>query len=335
MSSGEGVDQFVLSNGNGLTAKVITFGATLTSLISPDRHGKPEEIILGYDNLEGYLLPHPYFGATVGRFANRIARGRFSIDGKVYQVACNDNGNHLHGGNVGFSRRIWKAEAFSREDASGVVFSYRSPSGEENYPGNLDVTVTYTLTENNELIIEYSAVTDAPTPVNLTNHTYWNLEGAGTGKIYDHVLSIDADAYLEVDEELVPSGRKIPVEGTPFDFRKPKPIGKDIEAAGGYDHCFVLNRNDELPQIRVTAPHSGRVLTIYATQPGLQFYTGNFLADTPTRSGTVGKHDAFCLETEGFPDAVNHPEFPDPVLRPGKRYYEKAVHKFDIDKEMI
>ncbi len=334
-ASGAQITLFTLTNGNGLSAKVITYGATLVSVVSPDRNGKKAEITLGYESLDGYLLRHPYFGSTVGRFANRIAKGRFSIDGAQYSVACNDGGNHLHGGLVGFDQRLWKAETAQERDASKVMLSYRSPAGEENYPGNLDAKVTYTLTEKNELVIEYEAETDAPTPVNLTNHTYWNLEGAGTGTIYDHILSIDAESYLDVDEELVPSGRKNPVAGGAFDFRKPKPMGKDIEAAHGYDHCFVLNRNGDKPQIRVAAPKSGRVLTIFTTQPGVQLYTSNFLDNAKTRSGIVGKHGAFCLETQGFPDAVNHPEFPDAVLRPGKHYYEKAVHRFGTDKEHV
>jgi aldose 1-epimerase len=330
---GAKIDCFTLTNSGGLSAKVITYGCILTSLRMPDKYGKTGEITLGFDTLEGYLADQPYFGALVGRFANRIAGGRFELDGKSYNLACNEKGaNHLHGGKVGFDKRVWSAEELRSNDRIGVCFSYTSPDGEEGYPGNLAVIVTYSLNEQNELIFDYQAQTDQSTPINLTNHAYWNLSGAGSGTIYDHTLFLSCPSYLPVNEELIPTGEILPVKGTALDFTTEKPIGRDIDQLPiGYDHCFVAERDDaSLTAIaRLFDPASGRGLEISTTKPAVQLYTGNFLTGIKGAHGVVfSKHSALCLETEGFPDAVNRPEFPAAVLRPGESYHHTTVQRF-------
>jgi len=330
---GAKIDSFTLKNSRGMSARVITYGCILSSLRVPDKRGKIGQITLGFDTLEEYLGGHPYFGAVVGRFANRIAGGRFQLDGKPYTLACNENGtNHLHGGKVGFDKRVWNAEELQESDRIGVRFSYTSPDGEEGYPGNLAVTVTYTLNDQNELIFDYQAETDRPTPINLTNHAYWNLKGAGSGTIYSHVLSLNCSRYLPVNEELIPTGEILPVQGTALDFTGKKPIGRDIDQLPvGYDHCFVADKDEaSLAAIaRLYDPASGRGLEISTTKPAVQLYTGNFLTGIKGAGGAVfSKHSALCLETEFFPDAVNHPEFPSAVLRPGQSYHHVTVHRF-------
>ncbi len=335
LPDGQAVKRFELDNGKGVTAALSSYGATVISLRMPDRDGSSAEITLGFDDLRGYLGDHPYFGVTVGRFANRIAGGEFTLQGRRYCLYKNDGENHLHGGQKGFDKKLWHGIPFQENGSVGVRFSLVSHHLEEGYPGNLQVTTAFTLTDENQLIIEYNAITDKPTPINLTNHTYWNLRGDGTGPVYDHELTLYADHYLPVDNRLIPTGELAPVAGTPFDFRERKKIGKDIKTANGYDHCFVINQNgtdSPMPAARLRHPESGRTMTVFATQPGIQLYTGNFLDGIAGRDGkTYEKHGALCLETEGFPDAVNQTKFPSAVLEPGKRYSESTIYRFSVE----
>ena len=326
------VDIFTLKNAGGVSARVITYGCIITSVQAPDRNGSSGEITLGFDTLEEYLTRHPYFGALVGRFANRIAAGVFELDGSRYTLACNEKGkNHLHGGTVGFDKRIWKAEELREDETVGVRFSYTSPDGEEGYPGELRVRVTYSLSEANELSFDYRAETTKATPINLTNHTYWNLNGPGSGTIYDHFLSLNCSRYLPVNDHLIPTGEILPVAGTPLDFRKQKAIGRDIDQLQiGYDYCFLADKEgDRLePVARVVDPASGRGFELSTTKPAVQLYTGNFLDGIRGAGGTVfDKHSALCLETQYYPDAVNQPGFPSAVLRPGQVYHHTTVHR--------
>jgi len=342
---GAGVDIYTLTNKNGMTARVMTYGATLTELLVPDKTGTPGNIVLGFDKVEPYLAGVPYFGATVGRVGNRIAKGAFSLNGQTYTLATNNGPNHLHGGIKGFDKVVWKADVVLAKDGQAVKFSYHSPDGEEGYPGNLDVTVTYTLTDANELRLDYTATTDKATPVNLTNHSYFNLAGEGSGNILGHVLMIAADQITPVDDSLIPTGDLKPVKGTVFDFTTPVAIGARIgkvpgPAPVGYDHNYVLRkaegggRGTEAGAMtlaaRVIEPKSGRVMDVRTTEPGLQFYSGNFLDGTiKSRKGVpYQKHDAFCLETQHFPDSVNRPHFPSTVLEPGKTYRTTTVYAF-------
>ena len=330
---GAQIDCYTLENPGGVEARVITYGCILTSLRMPDRNGRIGEITLGFDDLQGYLSGHPYFGALVGRFANRIAGGSFELDGQRYTLACNEKGrNHLHGGVVGFDKKVWEAQQLRGEDSVGVRFSYTSPDGEEGYPGRLQLVATYTLDRNDRLAFDYRAETDRATPINLTNHAYWNLGGAGSGPVYDHVLSLDCSRYLEVDDELIPTGELLPVEGSALDFRSGKAIGEDIgQLALGYDHCFVANRASDglIPIGRLFHPASGRGLEISTTKPAVQLYTGNFLDGIRGANGALfDRHCALCLETQYYPDAVNRPGFPPAVLRPGETYHHRTVHRF-------
>lgn len=331
--AGEETYLYTCTNQNGLVLKLTNYGATVVALETPDRHGKKTNINLGFDQVRRYEGQHPYFGATVGRFANRIAKGKFTLEGQEYALATNNGANHLHGGKKGFNRVLWRAEEVKNDKAVGIRFRYLSPDGEEGYPGNLQVTALYTLTNNDELKVDLSATTDKPTVLNLTNHNYWNLGGAFSGTIRDHVLTIAADKYVPVDESLIPTGELASVEGTPLDFRSPKPIGQDINKIKsdpvGYDHCFVLrNQNGQLAlAARVKDPDSGRVMEVHTTQPGVQLYTGNFLTGAETDGGAK-QHDAFCLETQHFPDAPNQKNFASAVLRPGETYRQTTVHKF-------
>ena len=330
---GEIVRLFTCTNRTGSVLKMIDYGATVVAVEVPDREGRKANVNLGFPTLEGYLGPHPYFGATVGRYANRIAGAKFTLDGVTYQLAANDGNNHLHGGIRSFSRVIWEAEPAETPEGVGVRFHRLSPDGEEGYPGNLDVTVLYLLTHDDELLIEYRATTDKPTVVNLTNHCYWNLAGAGVGDILEHVLMLEADYYLPVGPGLIPTGELAAVEGTPFDFREPTGIGARIDQVpGGYDHCFVLRSQSGEPALaaRVKDPSSGRTMEIRTTQPGIQLYTANFLDGGPTVGG-FGKHAAFCLETQHYPDSPNRPEFPSTVLRPGEEYHQVTVHRFGVE----
>jgi len=337
MPEGTKVYQYTLTNAHGLRATLITYGATLTKVEAPDRDGKLDVITLYLDSLEQYLAGHPYFGSTVGRYANRIARGRFVLDGVEYRLATNNGPNHLHGGDKGFDKYVWDARAVEGEQFVGVEFSRTSPDGEEGYPGTLQVKVVYSLTNRNELRMEYTATTDKPTVVNLTNHAYWNLAGAGSGDVLDQLVMINADRYLPVDEGLIPTGELAPVDGTPMDFRRLHAIGERIDQVpGGYDHCYVLvKKPGEAMSLaaRVFEPKSGRVMEIYTTQPAVQFYTGNFLDGSLTVAGKpCKKHYAFCLETEHYPDSPNRPEFPSTVLRPGETYHQVTVHRFLVEK---
>ncbi len=334
MPDGQKVTLYTCVNRNGLVLKMIDYGATVVDVETPDRSGKKTNITLSFPNLDGYLQPNePFFGATVGRYANRIGNAQFTLDGVTYKLPANDGVNSLHGGTKGFDKRMWNAAPVENDEGVGVHFSRLSPDGEEGYPGNLQVDVVYLLTNADELRIDYRATTDKATPVNLTNHCYWNLGGAGSGSILNHVAMIAADSYLPVDQGLIPTGEIAPVEGTPFDFRQPTPIGERIDQVpGGYDHCLVLSdQTDDLSlAARVRDPESGRVLEISTTQPGIQFYTGNFL-DGSASSGGFSKHGAFCLETEHFPDSPNQPDFPNVILKPGDEYHQVTVHRFSVE----
>jgi aldose 1-epimerase len=336
-AEGEAVDIFTLTNAHGLKARVTTWGACLVSMVVPDRKGAPADVALGFDTLEPYMKRHPYFGTTTGRYANRIAKGKFTIDGKEFSVATNNGVNHLHGGIRGFDQRNWKAEILAAQNA--IRFSYTSADGEEGYPGTLKTTVTYTLTENDELRIDYEATTDKPTVVNLTNHSYWNLAGEGKGDILGHELRLNASRWLPVDDGSIPTGEMKAVAGGPMDFTKAKPIGRDIAQvpgnAGGYDHNFLIDQ--EKPgalalAAEVFEPASGRVMTISTTEPGVQFYTANHLSEKVTGKGgrPYQRHGGFCLETQHYPDSPNRPEFPSPVLRPGQTYRSTTVHQFSV-----
>ncbi len=332
---GTPVELYVLKNGQ-VTVKVMTYGAIITEIDAPDRNGKEGDVVLGFDSLEGYLGKHPYFGATVGRVANRIAKGKFTLNGQEYTLAVNNGPNSLHGGLKGFDKVVWKAEPISRPEGPSVKLTYRSPDGEEGYPGNLDVSVQFTVTGQNELKIEYTATTDKATPINLSNHSYFNLAGRTTEPVLGHELTLAADHYTPVNETLIPTGEIAPVAGTPLDFTKPTDIGARIKELkgepSGYDHNFVLDSGGKSLALaaRVYEPKTGRVMTISTTEPGIQFYTGNFLDGTITgKDGIVfRKHHAFCLETQHFPDSIHHANFPRAVLEPGKIYSQTTVYKF-------
>ena len=335
-ADGTAVELYTLSNPAGVTAKIMTYGATLIDVETPDRNGKLENITLHLDSLHDYLAGHPYFGSVVGRYGNRIAKGKFALDGAQYTLATNNEPNHLHGGKRGFDKVVWKAQPITAADAVGVAFSYTSQDGEEGYPGTLQVTVTYTLTRSNELKMEYTATTNKATVLNLTNHTYWNLGGIHAGNILDHELLLNADRYLPVDKTLIPTGELRSVKGTPMDFTEAKTVGSRIaQMETGYDHCYVLNKRGSGMSLtlaaRVVEPKGGRVMEVYTTQPGIQFYSGNFLDGTLKSDGVAyAKHYALCLETQHFPDSPNRPEFPSTVLRPGQKYVQLTVHKFSV-----
>lgn len=332
---GKEVHRFVMKNDNGVEVHVINYGAIITHLRTPDKNGKLEDIVLGYDNLDGYLAESPYFGAIVGRYGNRIANGKFTLDGTEYTLVQNNNGQHLHGGTKGFDKVFWNITPISDQK---LELKYRSADMEEGYPGNLDVTVIYHLTDENALEIDYSAVTDKKTVVNLTQHTYFNLTGDGKRDILDHVLTIYADRFVPVGETLIPEGNLEPVKNTPFDFTQPTPVGqrinddhRQLKIAGGYDHCWVLNGQDSLKTAAsLYEPSSGRYVEVLTTEPGIQFYSGNFLTGSITGKGGVKYNHRFglCLETEHFPDSPNQPDFPSVVLNPGETYQTKTIYRF-------
>jgi aldose 1-epimerase len=335
MPDGQSVDLFVLTNGKGMSAQIMNYGATLVSLGVPDRDGNVADITLGCDSIEDYMAASPYFGSTVGRYANRIAKGKFTLDGVEYTLATNNGENHLHGGIQGFDKVLWQSEPFKEEDQIGVKFVYFSKDGEEGYPGNLACTVTYRMTENNELHIVYEAETDKATPVNLTHHSYFNLAGQGDGDILSHELMLEADKYTPVDAGLIPIGELREVAGTPMDFTSPHAIGERIDQVdGGYDHNFVLRSGGESLALaaRVYEPVSGRVMEIHTTEPGIQFYSGNFLDGSVTgKKGKIyEKHYGFCLEPQHFPDSPNKPDFPSTILQPGAKYLSRTTFKFLI-----
>ncbi len=330
------VEYFILKNKSGMQAKVITLGATLVSLTAADKNGKFADVVMGYDDAASYMDNSCYFGCTVGRIANRIKDAKFKLDGKECKLTPNSGKNQLHGGIVGFGRVLWKAEPFETKDGQGVLFKYLSPDGEEGYPGNLDVRVTYTLTDDDELKIEYVAVTDKTTVVNLTNHSYFNLAGHNCGRdILSHQIQINSDTVTESDSDLIQTGKLSKVENTAYDFREPKAIGADIKKTGdGYDINYVLNKQSPA-ELSFTAkavePNSGRVMEIFTTEPAVQFYTGNFLDGVKGKGGAVhNRQTAFCLETQHYPDSPNNPEFPSVVLRPGETYRHLTVHKFSV-----
>jgi aldose 1-epimerase len=335
MPDGTIVEAYTLYNRQGASAKVITYGATLTELHVPDKNGKMGDVVLGFDNLEGYLGQHPYFGGTIGRYGNRIAKGKFALDGKEYQLFLNNGPNSLHGGQVGFNRRVWKAEELKDKDGAAVRFSYLSKDGEENYPGNLNVSVTYTLTNTDELKLQYSAETDKDTVLNITNHSYFNLSGTDTGNILKYILYINADKYTPVDSTLIPTGEIASVAGTPLDFLKPTAIGArigELKEIGGYDHNYALNGKAGTLRVaaKVTDPDSGREMEVLTTEPGVQFYSAIGLNGSIKGKGGVGyeKYGAICLETQHFPDSPNHPNFLSAVLKPGTKFYSETIYKF-------
>jgi aldose 1-epimerase len=330
------IDAYTLHNIHGASATIITYGATLTKLFVPDKTGQLGDVVLGFDKLESYEGdPHPYFGATIGRYGNRIANGKFTLDGKEYHLYINNAPNTLHGGKVGFDRRVWKAATSENAQGESVRFTYVSPDGEEGYPGTLTVSVTYTLTNSNELQIKYAAETDKPTVLNLTNHSYFNL--AGTGDILEHVLQLNADNYTPVDSTLIPTGQISSVANTPLDFRKPTPIGAhigELKDIGGYDHNYVLNGKPATLRLagKVEDPSTGRQMEVWTTEPGMQFYSAIHL--DPSIVGKGGKpyqkYGALCLETQHYPDSPNHPTFPTTVLRPGQKFTSETIYKFSV-----
>lgn len=336
MPDGQEINLYTLTNSKGMQVGITNYGARIVSIIVPGRDGKKADVVLGFDNLEGYLGKDPYFGAIVGRYGNRIAKGEFKLDGVEYHLPINDGPNSLHGGTKGFDKQVWKAQEV---DGNAVALTYLSKDGEDGYPGNLSVKVVYTLENSNELRIDYTATTDKDTVLNLTNHSYFNLAGAGNGNILDQVMMINASRFTPIDSTMIPTGELRSVEGTPFDFRKPTPIGarinddnQQLKFARGYDDNFVLDRKG--PGLELAAgvydPKSGRVLEVLTTQPGVQFYTGNFLDGTIHGKGgkAYDYRSAFCLETQHFPDSPNHPQFPSTELKPGQTYQETTVFKF-------
>jgi aldose 1-epimerase len=334
-ADGKKVYLYTLTNKNGVEVKISNYGGTVTSWVTPDKNGNKSSIVLGFDSLSGYLAKPPYFGATVGRYGNRIAKGIFKIDSITYKLATNNGENHLHGGNKGFDKVVWDATPAADSSAS-LRLNYLSKDGEEGYPGNLKVTVTYTLSDDNELLIDYSAETDKATPVNLTNHSYFNLTGDASKTILDHSLQVNADKYTPVDKGLIPTGELKAVAGGPFDFLQPHKIGERIAAVdGGYDHNFVLTRKTKELELVATLSDSvsGRKLEVYTEEPGLQFYSGNFLDGTiKTSNGkAIQQHAALCLETQHFPDSPNKPAFPTTILKPGEKYHTVTKYKVRID----
>ena len=340
---GEVVDVYTLTNSEGMEVRAITFGGVITSIRVPDRAGKLDDVALGFNNLEGYIKNPPYFGSIIGRYANRIGKGRFTLDGKTYTLAINNPPNHLHGGIKGFDKVVWKAESFKNADGVGIVFTHTSPDGDEGYPGTLALRVSYTLNNKNEIAFDYEATTDKATPVNLTQHSYFNLAGEGSGDILNHVMTIHASKITPVDQSLIPTGELASIEGTPFDFRKPTAIGAriadnhpQIGFGKGYDHNFALDRTGDglVLAAHVEEPANGRILEISTTEPGIQFYTGNFLDGTLTgKSGQPYKQrTGFALETQHYPDSPNKPDFPNTILKPGETYKSKTVYAFKVSK---
>jgi aldose 1-epimerase len=342
MADGQAIDLYTLTNSSGMQVTLTNYGGHVVSIVVPDRYGKMADVVLGFDHLDGYLATNPFFGALVGRYANRIGKAEFKLDGVEYKLAKNDGPNSLHGGLKGFDKRVWKAHEIAPPHPA-VELTYLSKNGEEGYPGNLSVKVVYTLTDANELRIDYTATTDKDTVLNLTNHSYFNLAGAGNGDILKQVMMINADRFTPIDATLIPTGELRSVAGTPLDFRKPTAIGARIDAddeqlkfGKGYDHNFVINRTGHGLTLaaRAVDPASGRVLECFTTQPGVQLYTGNFLDGTIHGKGgkVYGRRSAFCLETQHFPDSPNKPSFPTAELKPGQTYHETTVYKFSTTK---
>ena len=341
---GQPVELYVLTNKSGAEASITNYGGAVVSIKVPDRNGKLADVVIGYDTADGYVNDKSHFGGIIGRFGNRIAHAQFVLDGKTYTLAKNNGENTLHGGVKGFDKALWTAKILPAKDGQSLELSYLSKDGDEGFPGNLKVTVAYTWTDANALQIEYSATTDKKTVVNLTNHSYFNLAGQGSGDILGHLLVIEADKFTPVDSGLIPTGALRDVNGTPFDFRKPVAIGaridqddEQLKLGGGYDHNFVIRRSagvGESLAAGVVEPASGRVLEVWTTEPGVQFYTGNFLdGKTPGKGGvTYPRRNAFCLETQHYPDSPNQPKFPSVVLKPGERYHTITTYKFSTEK---
>jgi aldose 1-epimerase len=344
---GRPVDLYTLTNSNGMEVRAMTYGGIIVSMRVPDKNGKVADVVLGHDELDGYMPNPPYFGAIVGRYANRIANGTFTVDGVKYTLAKNDGPNTLHGGVVGFNQKIWEGAEFKNAKGVGVAFTYLSKDGEEAFPGKLKVKVSYTLTNKNQLILDYEATTDKATPVNFSQHSYFNLAGAGTGDILGHEVMLNADRFTPVDKTLIPTGELRPVQGTPMDFTKPTTIGARINDSyeqlvlgHGYDHNFVINRTDKDADkgglalaAKVHEPTSGRVLEVFTTEPGVQFYSGNFLDGTIVgKQGHAYKQRyGFCLETQHYPDSPNHPDFPSTILKPGTTFHSETIFKFSAE----
>jgi aldose 1-epimerase len=341
---GEAVDLYTLTNKNGVEAAITNYGGSVVSLKVPDRDGKPGDVVLGFDSVDGYVSNTSYLGALIGRYGNRIGHAEFKLDGKTYTLAKNNGENTLHGGTKGFNKAVWTVKEIPANDGQALELTYLSKDGEEGFPGNLHVRVIYTLTDENALKIDYYATTDKDTVVNLTNHSYFNLSGPGSGDILGHIMMIEADKFTPVDSGLIPTGELRDVAGTPFDFRKPTEIGarinsddEQIKLGGGYDHNFVLRKKPgEAISLaaRVTEPKTGRVMEVWTTQPGVQFYTGNFLDGSLHGKGGISytKRSAFCLETQHFPDSPNKPKFPSTELKPGERYHTTTIYKFSTEK---
>jgi len=337
------VDEYTLTNVNGVEAKIITYGGAITSLKVPDRYGQLGNVVLGFHDLIDYETKNSFFGALIGRFGNRIGNATFTLEGREYLLAANDGENTLHGGNKGFDKVVWAAKELENDSSVGIALGYLSPDGEEGYPGNLSVNIIYSLTDANELRIDYSATTDKTTVINLTHHSYFNLAGNGSGSVDNHLLTLNADKFLPaVDSAMIPTGKLADVTGTPFDFRAGKKIGAylrdsdpQIVFARGYDHNFVLNGWDGewlLVAARAYEPGSGRIMELLTTEPGLQFYSGNFLNGTFVGTGGIYRQgDGFCLEPQHFPDSPNQPEFPSTVLKPGEIYQSTTVFRFSTD----
>lgn len=339
--AGQAVDIYTLTNANGVEAKITNYGGIVVSLKVPDKDGKMEDVVLGYESLAGYQASSPYFGALVGRYGNRIAKGKFTLDGKAYTLVQNNMGNHLHGGQEGFDKKVWQAEEVRQDSTTGLKLTYVSPDMEEGYPGKLSVTVIYTLRNDDALAIDYQATTDKKTVVNLTNHSYFNLTGNTKRDILDHVVMINASQFVPVDSTLIPTGKLKSVKGTPFDFTQPTPVGQRIDAqdqqiayGGGYDHCWVINQQGSGLALAATVhdPASGRFMEVMTTEPGVQFYTGNFLDGSLTGKYGVAYKQRYglCLETEHFPDSPNQPNFPSVVLNPGETYQTATVYRFSV-----
>ena len=342
LPDGRVADQYTLKNANGMEVKISNYGGVITHLTAPDKDGKFEDIVLGFDSLAGYFTPPPYFGAIIGRYGNRIAKGKFTLDGKEYNLAKNNGENHLHGGLVGFDKVLWNAEAIEGEE-SALKLTYLSKDGEEGYPGNLNVTVIYTLQKDNSLKIEYAATTDKATVINLTNHSYFNLSGFKKD-VLDQEVTLNADRYLPVDKGLIPTGELRSVTGNVFDFTKPTVIGKgindikdeQIKLGGGYDHAWILNKKGNELSLAATVLEktSGRKMEVLTTEPAIQFYTGNFLDGKITGKGGVNypKRFALCLESEHYPDSPNQSAFPTVVLKPNEKYSTTTIYKFSVEK---
>ena len=346
LPDGTSVELFTLKNASGAEVRITNYGGIVTAIKVPDRSGKLDDVVLGYDSLDGYIKNPTYFGAVIGRYANRIGKAQFKLDGKTYKLAANNGANTLHGGIKGFDKAVWQADPFEKPGSAGVVLTYTSPDGEEGYPGTLATRVTYTFTDANELIADYTATTDKPTVLNLTNHSYFNLAGEGSGDVLAHQLTINADRYTPADATLIPRGELASVAGTPLDFRTSTAIGAHIDADDpqlklglGYDHNFVINRqaaankdNELVPAARVEEPKTGRILEVSTTEPGVQLYTANHLDGSVVgKAGhAYGKRNAFCLETQHYPDSPNKPSFPTATLRPGETFHSQTVYAFKV-----